>query len=169
MIIIGIDPGITGAIGAIDKDGQLLRCEDMPTCIRNYKRVVSAVGLTDLIEAILKSTDEPFNAHIVALEHVHSMPKDGVVGAFSFGDTFGSIRTVVELWGLEISYVQPRVWKKHFGLSSDKKLSVDLACSMFPNSEKYFYGPKGGAKPDRAEACLIAKYLQSQLKNEVLT
>lgn len=153
---IGIDPGMKGGIGVLDEKGELVSCHDMPTIINGFKRAIDVKGLDNILRsAVVHYTrrESP-----VALEHVHSMPRDGVVGAFSFGDTFGSIRTVLVLAGFTVQYVPPKEWKKYFKLSADKQLSIDLACKLFSTHKGLFYGPKGGLKDGRAEACLIARY-----------
>jgi len=154
MLIIGIDPGITGAIAALDHTG-LLSVDDIPTMAcgkggRRRKHQVNAAGLSALL---MERVDGRSNEVLVVLERVNSMPGQGVAGVFSLGDTFGSIRGVVAALGLPLELVTPQTWKKHFRLPSDKELARAKAIELYPGA------PLGRVKDHgRAEAILIARH-----------
>lgn len=152
MITIGVDPGLSGAIGVL-RNGVFVAVEDMPTVAKgsgSVKREVDPAGLFSL----LRSHVPPVDAVSVVLERVNAMPGQGVSSVFSLGDSFGTARAVIASLGWELHYVAPVTWKKSFGLTSDKEMSRALAVRTFPtaplNLKKH---------SDRAESLLMARWL----------
>ena len=150
---IGIDPGLTGAI-AILKDGEYLDLMDMPTTIKGgsgkVKYEVSATGILQFLRAKIPAGE----ACKALIERVNSMPGQGAATVFSVGDSFGVARAVLASSGFAYTDVTPTVWKKHFGLSSDKEQSRALATKLFPTAELHLK-----KHHDRSEALLMARYL----------
>lgn len=152
MITIGIDPGLSGAIGVL-RDGVYVAVLDMPTVAKGsgvVKNEVDPAGLATLLRQHAPAEE----AVAVALERVNAMPGQGSSSIFSLGDSFGCARAVVAACRLELTYMTPVQWKKHFKLTSDKELGRALAVRMFPeaplNLKKH---------ADRAEALLMARWL----------
>ena len=150
-MIIGIDPGLSGAIGVLDSSGKALMVLDMPLMIKGkgtgaVKQCINARGLYDL----LKGLDD--NATCV-LETVNSRPGQGVAGVFSLGDTYGCIRSVIACLGMPLINVAPVTWKKHFKITKDKEVARALAIETFPEMSKQLARKKD---IDRAESLLIA-------------
>lgn len=152
MITIGIDPGLTGAIGVLS-DGVFLAVEDMPTVVKgtgSVKREVDPAGLISL----LKSHKSATGFTSIVLERVNAMPGQGVSSVFSLGDSFGCARSSIAACSIETTMVSPVTWKKYFKLERDKELSRALAIKLFPEAplhlKKY---------ADRAEALLMARWL----------
>ena len=148
-IIVGIDPGQTGAIAFLDTFGSI-DVHDMPT-YPNKK------GKTDLnlyeIGSILKPRTG--GRRIAVIEQVHAMPKQGISSAFRFGEGYGALQMALMGHGYELNYVTPTQWKRHFGLNRNKGLSRGLATQRFPGSASSFTRVKDDG---RAEASLIALY-----------
>lgn len=153
MITVGIDPGLTGAI-AILRSGEYYDLMDMPTIAKGgsgkVKYEVSPVAITQY----LRSKITPSDGCAAIIERVNSMPGQGAATVFSLGDSFGTARAVLACFGLPYRDVTPQVWKKHFGLSSDKEQSRALATKLFPSAELHLK-----KYHDRAEALLMARYL----------
>lgn len=152
MITIGIDPGLTGAIGVLN-DGNFVTVLDMPVVAKGYGVVKNEVDPAGLISILREQTNvDEFTA--VVLERVNAMPGQGSSSIFSLGDSFGCARSSIAACRFETVYVTPVTWKKHFKLTSDKELSRSLAVRMFPeapiNLKKH---------SDRAEALLMARWL----------
>jgi crossover junction endodeoxyribonuclease RuvC len=149
MLTIGIDPGLSGAVGVL-RDGSYLAVFDMPTVSKgsgSVKQEVDAAGLA----AILQQFDD---ARMCVIERVNAMPRQGSSSTFSLGDSFGCARAVVAALQISLSYVSPVAWKKHFKLGSDKEFSRALAVRMYPSA------PLNLKKhADRAEALLMARWL----------
>ena len=119
MIYIGIDPGSKGGISVIGEEPS--RFDEAYTYSDN--------NMLDIINAVKEHKFGVF----CCVEQVHSMPRDGVKGAFSFGKNFGYILGVLEANKIPYQLVPPNKWKKEFSLDSDKQKSIDCAKRLFPN------------------------------------
>jgi crossover junction endodeoxyribonuclease RuvC len=152
MITIGIDPGLSGAIGFL-RDGVFVAVEDMPIVAKGSGAVKNEVDPAGLITLLRKHVPAE-EAVCVALERVNAMPGQGSSSIFSLGDSFGSARASIAGCRFETVYMTPSQWKKHFKLTSDKEMSRALAIRMFPEA------PMNLKKhSDRAEALLMARWL----------
>lgn len=159
--VIGIDPGNAGAIALIEGEGRTARLVsfwDMPTePVRvngKERRRVSPKAVCSILNALVSSA--PFDQRPVAvIEHVHGYGRDGSVGAFAFGRSFGIVETAAHGAGLNVHLVTPQLWKARLGLCSSKAMSRRLAKEVFPDSAHHFARVKDDG---RAEATLIAWY-----------
>jgi crossover junction endodeoxyribonuclease RuvC len=152
MITIGIDPGLTGAVGILS-DGVFVAVEDMPTVAKGSGSVKLEVSPAALL-AVLREKTPPTDAVAAVIERVNAMPGQGVSSVFSLGDSFGSARAVLAVARCELHYVTPAQWKKHFKLTTDKELSRALAQRLFPTAPLKLKKHDG-----RAEALLLARWL----------
>lgn len=147
--VIGVDPGLTGAIAIVDQAHQLVAVYDMPV----GDGAVSAHQL-----AVLGNWDDPRYGPAV-IEDVHSMPKQGVSSSFGFGRSKGVVEGVMAMARRPLVYVSPSVWKRRMGLSKDKGASRQRAVELWPEWAASFKLVKHDG---RAEAALIALwYLQN--------
>jgi len=161
MIVIGIDPGLTGAIAMVDHRG--MRClHDMPVMARSagsasVTNQVNAAALAQLLQEITAGEDK--NAIIVLLERVAGMPKQAMGSTFSLGFTAGLIEGVVAARGYPHELVTAPVWKKHHGIRAPKQPAIakeqarTLAQRYYPEAELHLV-----KHHNRAEALLIARY-----------
>ena len=78
-MIIGIDPGLSGAIAWVSEDGHLIRVADMPTVEVNGKKKVSPQMLVSMLE------EHDDLIRLAAIEEVGAMPGQGVTSMFNFG------------------------------------------------------------------------------------
>lgn len=144
-IVIGVDPGKTGAIALLDEHGQLIDAFDMP----EIGGKVSPYLLADADNW----ADNRFG--VVIIEDVHAMPKQGVTSAFGFGRSFGVVEGVFAAAGRPCRYVTPAKWKRDLGLTADKHMSRRRAIELWPERAQLF----ARARDDgRAEAALIAHW-----------
>ena len=148
--VIGIDPGISGAISVFDWNTQsLLEVMDMPTLEvdsgKTKKRHISAVGLRDIL--VCYPTD-----HVV-IEKVGAMPGQGVTSMFNFGRSAGIIEGVVAALCNPHTYVTPATWTKAVGRAAGKDASRMRAMELFPTRAELF---KRAKDDGRADAALIA-------------
>lgn len=145
--VIGIDPGVSGAI-ALNVDGELAIVEDTPSI---DKRVNVAV-LSQMIGAW--HSRHPITK--VVIENVHAMPKQGVSSSFNFGRALGDVEGCVIALGHVVEFVSPAVWKRDLGLTGkDKAASRQLATDMWPSWADAFKRVKDDG---RAEAALLAHW-----------
>jgi len=152
MLTIGIDPGITGAVGIL-KDGQYLAVFDIPSVMKGSGTVKREIDPAGLAREITARVDGKEYCEIL-LERVNAMPGQGVSSVFSFGDSYGCCRSVAAVMGYPTTLVPPAVWKKHFNLGRDKEESRALAVRLFPSADLSLK-----KHSDRAEALLMARYL----------
>ncbi len=161
MKIIGIDPGLSGAI-AVLKDIKVLSLFEMPVMAegKKNKRQLNSAQLVNIIKE--NTNDEEEIAVIV--EQVNAMPGQGVTSMFNFGQTFGAIKGVCAALGLPIFFVRPSKWKKHFELiNSSKDASRTKVIEMYPSFSKQLEKKKDVNKSD---AILIARFFaETRLKD----
>jgi crossover junction endodeoxyribonuclease RuvC len=162
MKIIGIDPGLSGAIAVMEKN-KILSIFDMPVMAegKKNKRQLNSAQLVKLLnENILK--DEEVS---IIVEQVNAMPGQGVTSMFNFGQTFGAIKGICAALGLPIFFVRPSKWKKHFELiNSSKDASRTKAIEMYPLIADQLAKKKDVNKSD---AILIARfYSETRLNKE---
>lgn len=154
MLIIGIDPGLSGALALVGSQG-LQDMQDMPVMPRSaggtVKQQVNAAALHAQVKAWVNGHDK--NEFIVFFERVNAMPKQGSASTFSLGHTSGIIEGVICAYGLAHEIITPQTWKRHFKLTSDKDAARALA-------QRYYPAASLGRKRDhnRAESLLIARY-----------
>ena len=162
MKIIGIDPGLSGAI-AILKDSKVLNLFDMPV-MSEGKKNKRQLNSAQLVNIIKKNTDKNDEIAVV-VEQVNAMPGQGVTSMFNFGQTFGAIKGVCAALNLSIFFVRPSKWKKHFELiNSSKDSSRTKAIEMYPSLSNQLSKKKDVNKSD---AILIARFFsETRLKDK---
>ena len=155
MLIIGIDPGITGSI-CFFENGKIIDLIDMPNMAdgKKQKRQVNGAQIYNEIFIRIKNLDKK-NIKVV-IEHVSAMPGQGVTSMFNFGQTFGAIKGICAALSLPIFFVRPSKWKKHFELiNSSKDASRTKAIEMYPKLSSQLAKKKDVNKSD---AILIARF-----------
>lgn len=149
--IIGIDPGLDGAIAILNKNGELVEVFDMPTVEvkvgKSMKRRVSPELLTQELRGKWEMVDAAW------VEQVASSPQMGVSSAFSFGESYGVIKGVLAALHIPCHTVLPAKWKRDLKLNASKDGSRAKAIQMWPEHAGEFKRVKDDG---RAEACLIA-------------
>ncbi len=153
MKIIGIDPGLSGAI-AILEDNKVLNIFDMPVMAegKKNKRQLNSAQLVNIIRGNTVPEDEV----VVIVEQVNAMPGQGVTSMFNFGQTFGAIKGVCAALNLPIFFVRPSKWKKYFELiNASKDSSRTKVIEMYPSLSNQLSKKKDVNKSD---AILIARF-----------
>ena len=163
MLIIGIDPGISGSICFMD-NGKILEVIDMPTMAegkKNKRQVNGAQIYNEILKTIHKNKDQEIR---VIIEQVSAMPGQGVTSMFNFGQSFGILKGICSAMQLPMYFVRPAKWKKYFGLiNSEKDASRTRAIEMFP----YFSSQLSKKKDsNKADAILIASFYHETYKIE---
>ena len=155
MILIGIDPGLDGAIAILGASVNPAYVHDTPTMT-----VMTNTGKRRRVYDIpcLAGYLEEFRgvAGVRALiENVHAMPGQGVRSMFSMGFGLGLWEGL--LGGLRIPFerVAPRRWKGAMldGQGKEKDASRFKAQALFPTVELHLKKHHG-----RADALLIAEF-----------
>ena len=162
MIIVGIDPGIAGAI-CFFSDGKVIDVIDMPTMAegKKNKRQVNGRQMYNELSSRIKAYKTQ-NINVI-VEQVSAMPGQGVTSMFNFGQSFGVIKGICAAMQLPIFFVRPMKWKKHFELiNSQKDASRTKAIEMFPKISSILSKKKDSNK---ADAILIASFYEFIIKN----
>ena len=163
MLIIGIDPGISGSI-CFFEDGKIIDVVEMPTMAegkKNKKQVNGSQIYNEISQRIEKIPKQ--NVRVV-IEQVSAMPGQGVTSMFNFGQSFGILKGMCSAMQLPMYFVRPTKWKKYFGLiKSEKDASRTKAIEIFP----YFSSQLSKKKDsNKADAILIASYFFETYKEE---
>ena len=163
MLIIGIDPGISGSI-CFMKNGKIIEVVEMPTMTegkKNKRQVNGAQICNEILQRIRDNQKENIR---VVIEQVSAMPGQGVTSMFNFGQSFGILKGICSAMQLPMYFVRPAKWKKYFGLiNSEKGASRTKAIEMFP----YFSSNLSKKKDiNKADAILIASFYYETHKLE---
>ncbi len=163
MLIIGIDPGISGAICFL-KNGKIVDAIEMPSMAegKKNKKQVNAAQIYNEIDSRIKNFEKK-NIKVV-IEQVSAMPGQGVTSMFNFGQSFGVLKGVCSAMQLPMYFVRPTKWKKYFNLiKSEKDASRTKAIEIFP-----YISPQLSRKKDanKADAILIASFFYETYQSE---
>ena len=163
MLIIGIDPGISGSI-CFFEDGKILDVVEMPTMTegKKNKKQVNGSQLYNEISNRIKQRDK--KEIKVIIEQVSAMPGQGVTSMFNFGQSYGILKGICSAMRLPMYFVRPAKWKKYFNLiNSEKDASRTRAIEIFP----YFSSQLSRKKDsNKADAILIASFYYETYKIE---
>ena len=161
MLIIGIDPGISGSI-CFFQNGKILDVIDMPTMTEGKKNKRQVNG-AQIYNEIYKRVKRIENQNIrVVIEQVSAMPGQGVTSMFNFGQSFGILKGICSAMQLPMYFIRPAKWKKYFNLlNSEKDASRTRAIEIFP----YFSSNLSKKKDtNKADAILIASFYYETYK-----
>ena len=167
MLVLGCDPGLTGAMALLCSERGLLECDDLPTCSNGQStgKMLRWIDAGRLQETLAHWSirhgfaDRAVHACIERPIPMPTLPAQTVASQF---DTFGVVRALV---GGKVSpggmtIVNPQEWKKLFGLKSDKDESIACALRLYPSAARYLNLKKFH---NRAEAILVARWLMVEL------
>lgn len=141
MKIVGVDPGLRGALALLDVEREaLLRVVD----------IVASEG--QILAGAVADALADWMVDRVVIEKVHSMPRQGVRSMFTFGRALGTVEGICAALELPVDYLAPRVWKSKLGLGKDKSASRALASRIWAPQRELFARVKDDG---RAEAALI--------------
>ena len=160
--VLGIDPGLKGALAWVNTAGSLIEVEDMPL----VDNEVNAKLLANLIVGY-------GSLECAVVERQQAFPKrpdgrgQGTVSAFKTGTGYGIIIGVLAALNIPTFFLSSTQWKKVLHLTSDKELSRKRALERWPADADLFKLKK---HEGRAEAALLAvSWIQSDERREVLT
>lgn len=150
-VLIGIDPGVKGALAVLSADGrELLAVHDLPTRKQGKggaasSQMVCALSLADLLKPYLAG------GAAAAIEVAIVKPPSKLVAARTIGLNYGIVLATLALLGVGVQELPPHEWKKRMSLGDDKADSESLALTLYPSARPLL------TRHDRAEAVLIAR------------
>lgn len=152
MRVLGVDPGLSGAIALLDTAAKgTLVVMDMPvvTITTSTKKTRNELNLAALAQDIGALAPD----HVV-IERVSAMPGQGVTSMFRFGYAAGAVAGVVAGLGIPLSFVEPKAWKKRLAVPAQPDdASRLIVCRLFPRFADQF---RRKLDHNRADAVLIA-------------
>ena len=155
MLIIGIDPGISGSI-CFFEDGKVIDIIEMPSMAegkKNKKQVNGSQICNEINSRIKKLNKQEIK---VVIEQVSAMPGQGVTSMFNFGQSFGVLKGICSAMELPMYFIRPAKWKKYFNLiNSEKDASRTKAIEIFPYISSQLSKKKDSNK---ADAILLASF-----------
>ena len=163
MLIIGIDPGISGSL-CFFKDGKILDLVEMPNMPegKKNKRQVNGAQIYNEISSRIEGLNR--EEIKIVIEQVSAMPGQGVTSMFNFGQSFGVIKGICSAMQLSMYFVRPAKWKKYFNLiNSQKDSSRTKAIEIFPYISTQLSRKKDANK---ADAILIASFFYETYRLE---
>ena len=163
MLIIGIDPGISGSL-CFFKDGKILDLVEMPNMPegKKNKRQVNGAQIYNEISSRIDGLNK--EEIKIVIEQVSAMPGQGVTSMFNFGQSFGVIKGICSAMQLSMYFVRPAKWKKYFNLiNSQKDASRTKAIEIFPYISTQLSRKKDANK---ADAILIASFFYETYRLE---
>lgn len=149
--IVGVDPGMTGAVAMLPPPPEPPILTDIPTNLHKGRRRLDLGQLRRLVAQ---------HRHAVwVVEAVHPHPKHGTIAGFVLGESYGALRGLLVAYRVQHSLVSPQRWKGDLHVPADKELARRRALDIFPQLE-----PMLARKKDhnRAEALLLAEWLRRQ-------
>ena len=163
MLIIGIDPGITGSI-CFFEDGKIIDVVEMPNMAegKKNKRQVNGAQIYHEVYKRIKNLEKKDIK--VVIEQVAAMPGQGVTSMFNFGQSFGVLKGICAAMQIPMYFVRPAKWKKYFNLiNSEKDASRTKAIEIFPHFSAQLSRKKDSNK---ADAILISSFFYETYKFE---
>lgn len=149
-LVLGIDPGLHGALAFYDSESSFLVIHDMPLVERPGKKPVLDLSvLAVTIDSYARETC------LAVVEAPGARPNQGLSSTYRFGESVGQLSGIVVGCFIPLRFVVPAVWKNLMGLSRDKDLSRTRASEAFPDHAHLFRRKKDA---DRAEAALLALF-----------
>lgn len=153
--VLGIDPGLTGALAVYCPETGDLKVTDVPVYRlpkgKTTKAYVDLMSLGRIVDDGIAGEPPP----VVWIERVGSMPGQGIASSFDFGRTTGILLGVCAAHFLRIEQVTPQVWKKALRVPASKDGARARASQIFP---RYAHEWARAKDDGRAEAALIAYY-----------
>ena len=163
MLVIGIDPGITGSL-CFFEDGRIVDLIEMPNMADGKKQKRQVNGAQIYNEIFLRTKNVEKKNIKVVIEHVSAMPGQGVTSMFNFGQSFGVLKGICSAMQLSMHFVRPAKWKKYFNLiNAEKDASRTKAIEIFPYISNQLSRKKDGNK---ADAALIASFFYETYQSD---
>ena len=113
MLVIGIDPGISGSI-CFFQDGKIIDVVEMPTMIEGKKNKKQVNGSQIFNEISLKIKKIDKKDIKVVIEQVSAMPGQGVTSMFNFGQSFGILKWICSAMQLPMYFCKTSKMEKIF-------------------------------------------------------
>lgn len=171
-VIVGVDPGASGAIAFLDADTEdLIAVEDMPVDrVQVGRHVRSRVARSALLALLKRAAGSPAFTERPEGRPLRSTSRKtgqtetrqpGAAGMLSLGENYGCVVMGCTATGMRLTEVRPGVWKSALGVKAAKDDSRRRSSELWPAMAHLFERVRDDG---RAEAALIALYGARVLK-----
>ena len=156
-VILGIDPGLDGALAFLPVDGSTPWVIDIPTVTVVGSRKKRRHCEPSVLAAELRAVQRDHSL-FAAIESVASRPGQGAPSTFSLGETFGMLLGGLAALQIPHTKIAPARWKHGMGLptGADKETSRAMALRLWPSLASSLARKRDEG---RAEALLLAETL----------
>lgn len=169
MLIVGIDPGISGGIAVYDRQQhRIVFASEMPTQKLKIGRTKRERLVGSQLISNLQFIKSEFEAPVAVIEEVHGFTGQSASAAFIFGYTVGMTHACAYAAGYTVEVVPSGTWKKQLKVPTDKAQAVARACELLPDDKHRFYTPRGAAQDGIAEAAMIAYWFATRAESKPL-
>jgi len=163
--VLGIDPGLSGAVAMIDEDRNIITIQCTPTLVVKKGKGNRTVYVESAMTTIIEACKDSGTIVSIGIENVHAMPGQGVTSMFSLGLGYGLWIGIISALRLPHTRIEPQTWKKALGIKSgsDKRASVARALQLFPRAYLMRSDRARVESDGMADALLIAEYTRRML------
>lgn len=163
MIVIAVDPGVTGALAIYQSENRSIRVYDIPTkfvSVNQKKR--RALDYEQLAEHFRHLVIYEYESFLVT-ERMRPFPHDTPTTAFRLAEVYGAIKGMAYMQDLKVIDVEPIAWKTFYNLrGKDKEASLNEARRFYPEVDLSLK-----KHHNRAEALLILRFALEALQLQV--
>ena len=164
--VVGIDPGITGAVVVLDDSGDLQRALRTPILIVKGKKAYDLQMMREVLRKAHYEAEKEGGSAMVGIEKVHSLPRDGRVGAFRFGTGYGMWRGLLSGLFLPYTEITPQRWQARM-LAGHPRGDQTKTSAVLVSKGRWPHIPiEVKADWGMADAALIAEYTRREHKGE---
>ena len=137
--ILGIDPGVKGAIALLDTDNNSVATWPMPDTTRELHDLIAGLPIVKIC-----ALEKPFYPQMI-----------GTANAGKIGEAYGIIKGALAWRDIPFREVRPKDWKAALNIPAEKGRARNRASEFYPdNADQWSLAKQDG----RAEAALIAWY-----------
>lgn len=164
-LVLGIDPGFSGALALIERvSKKFVLVKDIPCRISQNKRHLDLSPLALFIDCYANDIDFAVIEDVGAMKYVDKMGNvrgQGAAASFTFGKSTGEVHGILAAFNVKKYLVRPATWKMLMGVTSAKRTSIEKAKKLFPSAQSELTLMKHDG---RAEALLLAFFGAERFK-----
>lgn len=158
MVVVGVDPGVSGAIAFIDRAGRCV-IDDLPTISKAGTGMITRKLDGKALYDLARSRIDPLEVVLFAIEDVATLggaKAAQIQGSLQYSKAV--IETVAAIAQYNVVLVGVQRWKKFYKLGKDKSDAIRIAKALYPEAPITLKKHDG-----RADALLIAHFARRTL------
>lgn len=158
MLVIGIDPGLSGAIAVLGDERGVLK---LPVIDKD-------IDIIQVRDWLLDGFTDGFD--LAVIEKVGAMPKQGVVSMFRFGHATGELTGMIKTMGIPLVKATPQQWKKVVlaGTAKDKDAAIAYCRLRYPDLSLLPTSRSRVPDDGMADAVCVAEYGLTKIGKKIV-